>query len=54
MRKLQSGNGMREERGGDMASMGTGFGNILTAADHDQEYLRKVRDGMEEQIRILR
>ena len=36
------------------ANIVTGFGKMLTAADHDQEYLRKVRDGMEEQIRILR
>ena len=36
------------------ASIITGFGKMLTAADHNQEYLRKVRDGMKERIRILR
>ena len=32
------------------ASIVTGFGKMLTAADHDQEYLRKLRDSMEEQV----
>ena len=36
------------------ASIVTGFGKMLTAADHNQKYLRAVRDSMEEQIRILR
>ena len=36
------------------ASIVIGFGKMLTAADHDQEHLRKVRDSMEEQIRFLR
>ena len=36
------------------ANVVTGFGKMLIAADYDQKYLREVRDGMEEQIRILR
>ena len=36
------------------ANIVTGFGKMLTAADHNQKYLRAVRDSMEEQIRILR
>ena len=36
------------------ASIVTGFGKMLTAANHEQKYLIAVRDSMEEQIRILR
>lgn len=36
------------------ANIVTGFGEMVTAANKDQEHLRRVRDGMEEQIRILR
>ena len=38
------------------ASIITGFGKMLTAADYDydQKFLRDVRDSTEEQIRILR
>lgn len=36
------------------ASIVTGFGRMMVATNHDQEKLRKVRDSMEEQIRILR
>ena len=34
------------------ASIVTGFGGMLIATNHDQKYLRDVRDGMEEKIRI--
>lgn len=36
------------------ANIVTGFGKMLIATNHEQDYLRKVRDSMEEQIRILR
>ena len=36
------------------ANIVTGFGKMLIATDHEQDYLRKVRDSMEEQIRFLR
>ena len=36
------------------ANIVTGFGGMLIATNYDQKYLKEVRDGMEEKIRITR